>query len=157
MLPLTLCPGLTHCSSLVQSQVQPSQVSGCQFNRAPGTVCFCADLCGAPLRSSVGHSRTGCWLHQSRSLAGVLHLFYIWEFPHSVGNKGPSGNASLTHLLCASSESLNPGLFSQRHLEWSHPILVLMTWQKDTGHQVSIKTKQISIRTHYILFITPET
>ena len=29
-------PGLAHCPSLVQSQVQPSQVSGCRFNRAPG-------------------------------------------------------------------------------------------------------------------------
>ena len=29
-------PGLAHCPSFVQSQVQPSQVSGCQFNRAPG-------------------------------------------------------------------------------------------------------------------------
>ena len=119
-LPLTLCPGLAHCSSPVQSQVQPSQVSGCQFNRALGTVRFCADLCGALLCSSAGRSRSGCWLHQSRSLAGVPRLFYIWEFPRSVGNKGPSGNASLTHLLRASSESLNPGLFSQRHLESSY-------------------------------------
>ena len=29
-------PGLAHCPSLVQSQVQPSQVSGCRFNRSPG-------------------------------------------------------------------------------------------------------------------------
>ena len=29
-------PGLAYCPSLVQSQVQPSQVSGCRFNRAPG-------------------------------------------------------------------------------------------------------------------------
>ena len=29
-------PGLAYCLSLVQSQVQPSQVSGCRFNRAPG-------------------------------------------------------------------------------------------------------------------------
>ena len=28
-------PGLAHCPSLVQSQVQSSQVSGCRFNRAP--------------------------------------------------------------------------------------------------------------------------
>ena len=37
--PNALClqfPGLTPCPNLVQSQVQPSQVSGCQFNRAPG-------------------------------------------------------------------------------------------------------------------------
>ena len=31
-------PGLAYCPSLVQSQVQPSQVSGCQFNRALGQV-----------------------------------------------------------------------------------------------------------------------
>ena len=31
-------PGLAHCPCLAQSQVQPSQVSGCQFNRAPGQV-----------------------------------------------------------------------------------------------------------------------
>ena len=29
-------PGLAYCASLVQSQVQPSQVSGRRFNRAPG-------------------------------------------------------------------------------------------------------------------------
>ena len=28
-------PGLAHCPSPFQSQVQPSQVSGCHFNRAP--------------------------------------------------------------------------------------------------------------------------
>ena len=28
--------GLAHCPSLVLSKVQPSQVSGCRFNRAPG-------------------------------------------------------------------------------------------------------------------------
>ena len=33
-------PGLAHCPSPVQSQVQPSQVSGCRFNRAPGPVRF---------------------------------------------------------------------------------------------------------------------
>ena len=29
-------PGLAHCPSPVQSQLQPSEVSGCRFNRAPG-------------------------------------------------------------------------------------------------------------------------
>ena len=33
-------PGLAHCPSPVQSQVQPSQVSGCRFNRAPGQAHF---------------------------------------------------------------------------------------------------------------------
>ena len=33
-------PGLAHCPSPVQSQVQPSQVSVCRFNRAPGPVHF---------------------------------------------------------------------------------------------------------------------
>ena len=38
-------PGLSHCPSPVQSQVQPSQVSGCWFNRAPRQAC--------PVRSAV--------------------------------------------------------------------------------------------------------
>ena len=33
-------PGLAHCPSPIQSQVQPSQVSDYQFNRAPGPVRF---------------------------------------------------------------------------------------------------------------------
>ena len=33
-------PGLAHCPSPVQSQVQPSQVSDCRFNRAPRPVRF---------------------------------------------------------------------------------------------------------------------
>ena len=77
-----------------------------------GTLSSTSALRRGPLRSGLGRSRTGCWLHQSRSLAGVPRLFYIWEFPRSVGNKGPSENASPTHLLRVSSESLNPGLFS---------------------------------------------
>ena len=80
-------PGLAHCPSLVQSQVQPSRVSVCRFNRAPVTVRFCIDRCGAPLRSGAGRSRTGCRLHQPRPLPGVPHLFYTWEFPCSVGTK----------------------------------------------------------------------
>ena len=92
-------PGLAHCPSPVQSQVQPSQVSVCRFNRAPIIVRFCMERCGAPLRSGVAWSRTGCQLHQPRPLPGVPRLFYTWEFPCSVGNKDPSGNAALTHPL----------------------------------------------------------
>ena len=33
-------PGLAHCPSPIQSQVQPSQVSDFRFNRAPGPVRF---------------------------------------------------------------------------------------------------------------------
>ena len=44
-------PGLAHCPSPVQSQVQPSQVSVSQFNRAPVTVRFCMERCGVPLYS----------------------------------------------------------------------------------------------------------
>ena len=33
-------PGLAHCPSPIQSHVQPSQVSDCRFNRAPGPVRF---------------------------------------------------------------------------------------------------------------------
>ena len=119
VLPLTVFPGLAHCSSPVQSQVQPSQVSVCRFNRAPVTVRFCMERCGAPLRSGVGQSRTGCRLHQPRPLPGVPCLFYTWEFPRSVGNSDPSRNVSPTHPLRTSSESFYPGLFSQRHLESS--------------------------------------
>ena len=72
-------PGLVHCPSPIQSQVQPSQVSVCLFNRAPVTVRFCMERCGAPLRSR-------CQLRQRRPLPGVRHLFYTWGFPRSVGN-----------------------------------------------------------------------
>ena len=77
-------PGLAHCPCPVQSQIQPSQVSVCRFNRAPVTVRFCMERCGAPLRSGVGQSRTGCRLHQPRPLPGVPRLFYTWEFPRSL-------------------------------------------------------------------------
>ena len=110
-------PGLAHCPSPVQSQVQPSKVSVCWFNRAPVTVRFCMERCGAPLRSGAGRSCTGCRLHQPRPLPGIPHLFYTWEFPPSVGNKDPSGNAALTHLLCAFIKSFNTVLFSPCHLE----------------------------------------
>ena len=92
-------PGLGHSSRPVQSQVQPSRVLVCRFNRSPLTVRFCMERCGAPLRSGVGRSRTGCQLRQWRPLPGVPRLFYIWEFPRYVGNKDPSGNAALTPSL----------------------------------------------------------
>ena len=79
-------PGLGHSSRPIQSQVQLSRVLVCRFNRAPVTVRFCMERCGAPLRSGTGRSRTGCRLHQRRPLPGVPHLFYTWEFPRSVGN-----------------------------------------------------------------------
>ena len=112
-------PGQAHCPSPVQSQVQPSQVSVCQFNRAPITVRFCMEHCGVPLHFGTGQSLTGCRLHQAKPLPGVPHLFYTWEFPRSVGNKDLSENAAMTHPLCAFTGGFNPGLFSPRHLESS--------------------------------------
>ena len=74
-------------------------------------------LWGALCRA--GRRHPGCRLHQPKPLPGVPCIFYTWEFPRSVGNKDPSGNAALTHPLCACTKIFNPGLFSQRHLESS--------------------------------------
>ena len=85
-------PGLAYRPSLVQSQVQPSQVSGCRFNRAPGQ----ARPVGSagwgrpsppPLPTSLG--RGTAWRPASPLYLGVSR---------SVGNKDQSGNAALTHL-----------------------------------------------------------
>ena len=56
-------------------------------------------LCGALWSAATAPATrcTGCQLHQPKPLPGILHLFYPWEFPRSVGNKDPSGNAALTH------------------------------------------------------------
>ena len=67
-------PGLGHSSGPVQSQVQPSRVLVCRFNRAPVTVHFCMKRCGAPLRSGAGRSRTGCQLRQWGPLPGVSFI-----------------------------------------------------------------------------------
>ena len=82
-------------SQIASSTGHPDQ---CTLCRAPATNC------------------TGCRLHQPKPLPRVPHLFYTWKFPHSVGNKDPSGNAALTHPLRAFTESFNPGLFSPHHL-----------------------------------------
>ena len=53
-------------------------------------------LCGA--LCVAGRHHPGCRLLQPKPLPGIPRLFYIWEFPRSVGNKDHSGNAALTHL-----------------------------------------------------------
>ena len=92
-------PRLAACPSLVQSQVQPSQVSGFQFNRAPGQA--------LPVGSAgvAGRRHPGCRLRQTEVLPGVPRLLYTWEFPHSVGNKDQSGNAGPTHLSADSTRA----------------------------------------------------
>ena len=85
-------PGLAYCPSPVQSEVQPSEISGCQFNRAPGQ----RALWGALGRA--GHCHPSCRLHQAEPLSGIPRLLYTWEFPRSVGNKDQSKNAAPTHL-----------------------------------------------------------
>ena len=92
-------PGLAPCPSLVQSQVQPSQVSGCRFNRAPGQA--------RPVGSTgvAGCRHPGCRLHQAEVLPGVPCLLYTWEFPRSLGNKDQSGNAAPTHLSADSTRA----------------------------------------------------
>ena len=86
-------PGLAPCPSLVQSQVQPSQVSGRRFNRAP------REARPAGSAAVAGCHHPGCWPCQAEALSGISRLLYTWEFPHSVGNKDQSGNAALTHRL----------------------------------------------------------
>ena len=60
-------------------------------------------LWGALSRAS--HRHPGCQLHQAVSLPGIPRRLYIWEFPHSVGNKDQSGNAALTHLSADSTRA----------------------------------------------------
>ena len=116
-------PSLVHCPSPAQSDGYanlPSQVSDCWFNRAPGPVHF--------VWSAVEHhcaAAPAAGFTSQNRFAGVPRLFYTWEFPRSVGNKDPSGNAALTHPLPAFTESFNPGLFSLRHLESSLGVLFL--------------------------------
>ena len=55
-------PGLAHCPSPVQSQVQPSQVSDCLFNRAPRPVCFVRSVaechCAVALAEAAAPAKT---------------------------------------------------------------------------------------------------
>ena len=126
--PKCCVPGISWTGSLSKSHLVSS--SALSTHRLPvqqgsRTSALCAERCGAPLRYSAGRRHTGCQLHQPKPLLGVPHLIYTWEFSRSVGNKDPSGNATLTHPLRASTESFNPGLFSQRHLESSSLIVFL--------------------------------
>ena len=75
-------PGLAHCPSPIQSQVQPSQVSDCQFNRAPRTTVLCAEHCVAPLRYSA--NRRPHWLSAAPAKTAAWHaasLLYLGISP----------------------------------------------------------------------------
>ena len=85
-------PGRAHCPSLTQSQVQPSQVSGCRLNRAPGQ----ARLAGSDWQGRPPPPRLPA--SPGRGTSGVQRLPYTWESPRSVGNTDQSGNAAPTHL-----------------------------------------------------------
>ena len=96
-------PGRAHCPSLAQSQVQPSQVSGCRLNRAPGQVRLLSALL---LPASPGRGT-------ARRPASPLYLG-ISPFR---GQQRSVWKCSSDSPLRGLKESSNPGLFSQRHLE----------------------------------------
>ena len=67
-------PWLAHCPSPIQSQVQPSQVSGCQPNRAPGRVLFVGST--VERHHSAGRRHIGRRLRQPKPLPGFPRLLY---------------------------------------------------------------------------------
>ena len=106
-------PGLAYCPSLVQSQVQPSQVSGCRFNRAPGQ----ARPVGSagwgrppPPRLPASPGRGTAWHPASFLYLGVSPF---------CGQQTSVWKCSSDSPLRGFNESSNLGLFSQRHLESS--------------------------------------
>ena len=88
-------------TSLVYS-VPRAATLRCRHSHCTGLRSRAGDLCGSSkprlggelslfaLRAAVPR----CWRNRC---AGAPRLFYTWKFPHSVGNKDPSGNAALTH------------------------------------------------------------
>ena len=95
--PKRCLPGISWARSLSKSHsVSSSALSSLRLLVQQGTQTsvLCAERCGALLHYSAGRR-----LHQPKPLPGILRLFYTWEFPRSVGNKDPSGNAALTHPL----------------------------------------------------------
>ena len=111
-----LSPGLAHCPSLIQSQVQPSQVPGCWFNRAPGQ----AHPVGSagygrppPPQLPASPGRGTAWCPASPLYLGISpfcgQLRSVWK-------------CSSDSPLRGFKESSNPGLFSQRHLESPSPV-----------------------------------
>ena len=106
-------PGLAHYPSLAQSQVQPSQVSGCGFNRAPGQACPVGSAGQGrppPPRLPASPGRATAWCPTS-----PLHLG-ISPFR---GQQRSVWKCSSDSPLRGLNESSNPELFSQRHLESS--------------------------------------
>ena len=113
-------PGRAHCPSLAQSQVQPSHVSGCQFNRAPGQarpVGSTGQGRPPPPRLPASPGRGSAWRPVS-----PLHLG-IFPF---CGQQRSVWKCSSDSPLHGLKESSNPGLFSQRHLESSSKVRVLL-------------------------------
>ena len=103
-------PGRAHCPSLAQSQVQPSQVSGCRLNRAPGQAHpVGSDGQGLPppprLLASPGRGT-------AKRPASPLYLG-ISPFRGQQRSVWKCSSDSPIHRLNASS---NPGLFSQPQL-----------------------------------------
>ena len=95
--PKHCVPGISSAGSLSKSHsVSRSALSSLRLPVQQGTQmsALCAERCVAPLHYGAGRRRTSCRLHQPKPLPGVPRLFYTWEFPRSVGNKDPSGNAA---------------------------------------------------------------
>ena len=108
-----LSPGLGHCPSLAQSQVQPSYISGCRFNSAPGQarpVGSAGQGQPPPPRLLASPGRGSAWRPTSPLHLGISPFRgqqrSVWK---------SSSNSPLSRL----NERSNPGLFSQRHLESS--------------------------------------
>ena len=104
-------PGLAHCPRLAQSQVQPSHVSGCWFNRAPGQahpVGSAGQGRPLPLGLPASPGRGSAWRP-----ASPLHLG-ISPFR---GQQRSVWKCSFDSPLHGLNDSSNPGLFSQHHLE----------------------------------------
>ena len=113
VLPQMLCPwnllGWLSVQVPFSLKFSPLKTQVAGSTGPPDQCALCGSLCSATVLQR----------GQPKPLPGVPRLFYTWEFPRSVGNKDPSGNAALTHPLHALTESFNPWLFSQRHLESS--------------------------------------
>ena len=114
-------PGLAHCPSLAQSQVQPSHVSICRFNRAPGQarpVGSAGQGRPPPPRLLASSGGGSAWRPVS-----PLHLG-ICPF---CGQQRSVWKCSSDSPLRRLNTSSNPGLFSQRHLRYP-PLQKLLKW-----------------------------
>ena len=106
-------PGLAHCSSLDKSQVQPSHISSCRFNRAPRQACPVGSAGQGrppPPRLPASPGAISAWHPTS-----PLHLG-ISPFREQQRSVWKCSSDSPLHRH---NENSNPGLFSQCHLESS--------------------------------------